>query len=166
MGALLVSRRNPTRGAGHKREPGRHLALPNDFLNSILYARISTHSLKLLLDLGAQYNLENNGRLVACFSVLKKRGWKSEETLFKARRELEREKIIVETRKGGRPNRASWYALTFFDLDPHRDQDITPRAFVRGAWRMNGALVISRNVATTPSVVRNTPTAPLRAVGT
>jgi len=47
--------------------------------------------------------------------------------------------LIVEARKGARPNKASLYGLTFFDLDFCDGKlDITPSQFRRGAWRLYG----------------------------
>ena len=48
---------------------------------------------------------------------MRARGWRSEETLHKAKKELLQAQLIVESRKGGRPNGTTLYALTFFTLD-------------------------------------------------
>lgn len=48
---------------------------------------------------------------------MRPRGWKSEDTLNKAKRALLDSCLIVETRKGQRPNKCSLYALTWFALD-------------------------------------------------
>ncbi len=133
--------RSGKRGAGHKREEGPFFAKPIAFLKSPLYRRLSRSAKVLIDDLGAQYNMENNGQLLATFNRLKDLGWGSEETLFHARRELEEAGITVETKKGGYPNRASWYALTFFDLDPHTDYDIKGSAFMKGMWRVRSGLI-------------------------
>ena len=100
-----------------KRERGRFLALPYAVLTSAAYLSLSPHGIKLLIDLGAQYNGSNNGDLSAAWKLMRPRGWRSEETLAKAKKELLRTQLIVETRKGWRPNRASLYAITFFALD-------------------------------------------------
>jgi len=120
-----------------KRERGRFLALPYAVLTSAAYLSLSPHGIKLLIDLGAQYNGSNNGDLSAAWKLMRPRGWRSEETLAKAKKELLRTQLIVETRKGWRPNRASLYAITFFALD-HCDGklDITPRGFPYGAWKL------------------------------
>lgn len=76
-----------------------------------------THIAKaLLFELLGQYNRRNNGDLTTAWSVLKDRGWKSRDTLFKAAQELLSTGWIVKTRQGGR-NRCNLYALTFFDID-------------------------------------------------
>jgi hypothetical protein len=140
----LARRRGKSIGIGHKREPGRFLAIPIAFLQSRLYASLGRAAKTLLLDLGAQYNGSNNGKLIATLNSLKSRGWRSEPTLLKARRELERSRVIVETRKGGFPNKATWYGLAFFDLDWHPDYDIDRSHFTKGAWQSADAVISSR----------------------
>jgi len=45
--------------------------------------------------------------------------------------------LIVETRKGWRPNRASLYALTFFALNYCAGKlDFAPAGFPYGAWKL------------------------------
>lgn len=134
----MSRRRRKNIGAGHRREEGAFLPIPMAFLTSNTYRRLSRSAKVLLLDMGAQYSFTdpNNGQLIATINKLRTKGWRSEVTLFKARRELEEAQVLVETRKGGFPNRATWYAMTFFSLDWHRDYDITHEAYVRGAWRL------------------------------
>ena len=65
------------------------------------------------------------------------RGWRSEATLMKAKRELIEMGLIVETRKGARPNKASLYAVTFYALDECGGKlEMSPRAFPRGAYKL------------------------------
>lgn len=121
----------------NKRERGRFLALPYAVLTSAAYLSLSPHGIKLLIDLGVQYNGSNNGDLSAAWKLMRPRGWRSEETLAKAKRELLQTQLIVETRKGWRPNRASLYALTFFALDYCDGKlDIALVGFPYGAWRL------------------------------
>ena len=119
------------------RERGRFLALPHAVLTSAAYLSLSPHGIKLLIDLGAQYNGRNNGDLCAAWKLMRPRGWRSEETLAKAKKELLRTQLIVETRKGWRPNRASLYALTFFALNYCAGKlDFAPAGFPYGAWKL------------------------------
>ena len=82
-----------------KRERGRFLALPAAVLTSAAYLSLSPHGIKLLIDLGVQYNGSNNGDLSAAWKLMRPRGWRSEETLAKAKRELLQTQLIVETRQ-------------------------------------------------------------------
>jgi len=65
------------------------------------------------------------------------RGWRSELTLQRAKRELIELGLIVETRKGARPNKASLYAVTWCALDQCKGKlDIPLATFPRGAYRL------------------------------
>jgi hypothetical protein len=119
----------------HNRDGGAFLALPLSVLNSRAYLDLTYKARALLLDLLSQYNGKNNGDLCACFKVMSKRGcWKSEQTLFAARRELEASGLVTVTRMGARPNRATLYAVTFFGLNENPKLEITNRSFPRGAY--------------------------------
>jgi hypothetical protein len=116
------------------RFPGGFLAIPHCVSNSIRYRRLSAISVKLLIDIGNQYNGKNNGDLCATWSLMRPRGWKSEDTLNRAKRELLQAGFIAETRKGRRPNLCSLYGLTWFELNPSIKFDIGPSGFPYGAW--------------------------------
>ena len=91
----------------------------------------------LLFDLAAQYRGDNNGDLCAAWKLMHPRGWKSEETLCKAKRDLLEACLIVETRKGARPNKCSLFALTWYALDDCGGKlDISAQSFPRGAYRL------------------------------
>ncbi|MDP1672845.1 MAG: hypothetical protein Q8L65_06970 [Burkholderiales bacterium] len=120
-----------------KRERGGFLAMPFNVLNSRTYAGLSAHAVKLLLDLGSQYRGDNNGDLSAAWKLMKPKGWRSEETLAKAKQELLRAGFIIEMRKGRRPNVCSLYALTWQALDPSTKHDAGPKGFTFGAWKAN-----------------------------
>jgi hypothetical protein len=119
-----------------KREPGAFLAIPKAVLHSRAYVGLSFKARALLLDIGSQFTGNNNGDLSATWTQMKRRGWKSEDTLAKAKAELLDCQLIVETRKGARPNKPSLYALTWFALDDcDRKLDMTARAYPYGAWK-------------------------------
>ena len=91
----------------------------------------------LLFDLAAQYKGNNNGDLCAAWTLMKVRGWKSEETLHNAKRQLLERGLIAETRKGARPNKAALYGLTWFAMDECKGKlDISAKAFPRGRYRL------------------------------
>ncbi|MFZ2652777.1 MAG: hypothetical protein WA210_21975 [Burkholderiaceae bacterium] len=128
------------RGNGGKRDSGRDaggfVALPWSVLDSTAYARLSHPAKALLLELARQFVRDNNGRLLASLSYLSKRGWNSADVITRAKRELLDAGFIHETVKGHRPNRASWYALTWQALDrlPGYDSGAAV-TFERGAYR-------------------------------
>lgn len=110
--------------------------IPHAVLYSEAYIALSDRAVKLLIDIGQQYNLRNNGALLASWRYMStKRGWKSADQLSKAKSELLDHSLIVETVKGHRPNKASWYALTWLALDNLDGLEISAQSFPRGAYR-------------------------------
>ena len=129
--------RKSFKGGKDKRDGGAFVSVPLSVLNSHAYLNTSAHGRMLLFDLLTQYRGDNNGDLCAAWKFMKPRGWRSEETLGKAKRELLRLELIVETRKGARPNKASLYALTWYALDHCGGKlEMKPQSFPRGAYRL------------------------------
>lgn len=124
-----------------KRDGGAFLSMPLAVLNSRAYIEASPHARMLLIDLFAQYRGDNNGDLSACWKFMKPRGWRSEATLAKAKRELIDLGLIAETRKGARPSKASLYAVTWCALDHCGGKlDMSPQSFPRGAYKLRDPL--------------------------
>jgi hypothetical protein len=95
----------------------------------------------LLLELARQFVRDNNGRLLASRAYLSKRGWKSADTITNAKRELLEGEFIFQTVMGHRPNKASWYAVTWRTLDRMPGYDFgAHEGFKRGAYQNNAAL--------------------------
>lgn len=146
------------KSAKDKRFSGGHIALPWAVLDSRAYKELPTYAVKLMLDLARQYRGHNNGDLCAAWKIMQPMGWKSEDTLHKAKQALLNAGFIVEMRKGYRPNTCSLYALTWHALDPSNKHDVGPAGFPFGAWRANEPLVPARDGKitrlTTPAVVK------------
>jgi len=126
------------RRSKRKKIEGQFLALPRPLLDSVAFTTLSPASVCILLAVGKQYTGGNNGRLIATPKWLSQYGFNSHDTIARARRELVEHGFLFQTVQGSRPNRASWYALTWFDLDAHADYDYgTPAAFAaaRGAYK-------------------------------
>jgi hypothetical protein len=117
-----------------KRDGTRFAVIPFVVLESEAYARLSGSAVKLLMEFAFQYNGANNGNLYCTWEQMAGRGWKSKTTLKAAKDELVCAGFICETRKGARPNKASWYALTWRDLELTDGLDITMSAFPRSAY--------------------------------
>lgn len=118
------------------RESGGFIAVPWSVLDSPAYLRLGHPARSLLFELARQFVRDNNGRLLASRAFLAKRGWNSADVINRAKRELLEAGFIVETVKGHRPNKASWYAVTWRLLDDHAGYDPGVRAtFERGAYR-------------------------------
>ncbi|PAV25202.1 hypothetical protein C8D92_102229 [Tamilnaduibacter salinus] len=120
---MAKDRRARQKGRRSKRP---FLGLPKDVLGSPAYRSLGGWEVKLLVDIGGQFNGKNNGDLCAAWSVMKERGWKSPGTLSKALKGLLEVGLIQETREGGR-HRCTLYALTWEAIDECRGKlDVGP----------------------------------------
>ncbi|TWG38694.1 hypothetical protein ATF69_0556 [Acidovorax delafieldii] len=162
----MANARNANRRKGNAahRDAGGFIALPWAVIDSPAFAALSMHARALLLEVARQYVRDNNGRLLLTRERMAARGWKSNDMLTKARRELEAAGFLYQTVKGHRPNRASWFAVTWAPLDVHPgfDPEALPN-FTRSAYK-NASLrpphgVESKAIAPSHGVER-TATAP------
>lgn len=112
-----MTKKRRYKDAQDKRESGGFVPFPSVVLRSKSYALLGPHAVKLLNDLMAQYQGDNNGDLCAAWTLMKERGWKSRDTLQKALKGLLAGEWLVVARQGGR-HVASLYAITFFNVDP------------------------------------------------
>jgi hypothetical protein len=94
-----------------------------------------------LLEVARQYVRDNNGRLLLSRAYMGPRGWKSADMLTKAKAELLAGGFIHQTVQGHRPNKASWYAVTWQTLDRLPGYDAgAAETFVRSAYRKDQPL--------------------------
>ena len=114
-------RRGSTKGSG--RDGGGFSAIPWSVLDCDAYRHLSHTARSLLMEFARQYVKDNNGRLFASGRYLSTRGWKSAGVIQRAKQELIDAGFIYETVKGHRPNKASWYAITWQDIDRHSEFD-------------------------------------------
>lgn len=130
--------RKPSLSAAKAKRDGGNgavLLIPHCVLNSPAYLGLSGRAIKLLLDIAQQYNLKNNGALLASWRYMsQKRGWTSADALAKAKAELLDHDLIVQTVQGQLPHKASWYGLTWLALDSLDGLEISARAWPRGAY--------------------------------
>jgi len=126
--------RSKFKGNSDKRDGRAFVALPLVVLESPGY-RVASHPARsLLIDVAMQYTGHNNGKLTACAKYLRAKGWRSNDTIVRARRELIDCGLLIETRKGARPNKAAWFALSWLDLDQGQGLDIDPTLYRRGEY--------------------------------
>lgn len=108
-----------------RRESGRYAIVPHDIISSPNFQKMNGNAVKLLLQLMEQLRFKkgagpsNNGDLCVSWSVMKNKGWRSKNTLQRAKDELLYYGFIQLTRQGlgvirGWPN---LYALTFHAID-------------------------------------------------
>lgn len=131
------SKRRALKDAKDARGGGTFVALPHYVLCSPELAALSPHAIKLLIDLLSQYRLDNNGDLTMAWTIMQTRGWKSKDTLNKARKELLDAGFIVTTRQGGL-HQCSLFAVTFFAINEcNGKHDMRPTTRPPGGWVKN-----------------------------
>lgn len=143
------------RGKGRKGDSGRDsggfAAVPWSVFDSPAYARLSHPAKALLMEFARQFVRDNNGRLLCSMAHLGPRGWRSNDVITRAVRELVAAGFVHQTVHGQRPNKASWYAVTWRALDRHPGYDVgSMEGFQRGAYRKNAPLTPSPGVAKPP----------------
>lgn len=94
-----------------------YLDIPEDCVQHENFGRLSGRSVKLLINIAAQYDGSNNGDLSATLSQLKTRGWSSSETLRLALDELLHYGWIKLSRHGGLGMGPNLYAVTWWPID-------------------------------------------------
>ena len=112
------------------------MVIPHVVLNSMAYKTLSGRAVKLLFDMAQQYNVSNNGQLLASWRYMsEKRGWTSADALNKAKVELLSHDLISQTVQGRLPNKASWYGITWVALDDSKVVlDIATQSWPRCAY--------------------------------
>jgi len=117
-------------------EKGRFVALPHHCLNHENYICMTYKAKALFVNLLLQYNGSNNGDLCIAFSLMKKQGWNSKQTLFLAMDELQHYGWVVRTRTGGMNNTPHLYAMTFLAVDECKGKlDINATKTASGIWK-------------------------------
>ena len=124
---MAKDKAHKTHQKGSSRDGGGFVALPWSVLDCAAYSALSHPAKSLLIEFARQYVKDNNGRLLASTRFLKNRGWNSADVIHRAKLELIEAGLIYETVKGHRPNKASWYAITWQNLDKDSRYDA-------GAW--------------------------------
>lgn len=152
-GPTMANKRNVKKGST-SRDAGSFVALPWSVLDSAAYAALSHTARSLLIAFARQYCRDNNGRLLASSAYLKKRGWNSSDVITRAKNELVSGGFIHQTVMGHRPNKASWYAVTWQTLDRLPGYDAgAVESFERSAYlKKNAPLIPSGGVGGTPIV--------------
>jgi hypothetical protein len=153
-----MSRNKKWKNAGDSRDAGGFVALPWAVLDSAAYQALGHPAKALLLEFARQYVRDNNGRLLASMAYLKDRGWRSNDVINRAKKELLEAGFIHETAKGQRPNKASWYAVTWAALDriPGYDTGVA-ETFQRGAYRLNAPLTTTPRPISKAKTMTKTP---------
>jgi len=116
--------KNKAKRPTQKVSAGRYIRVPYAVGTSPNYRNLSRYAKGLLLDLMMQLRTHMNGDLVITLSVQREQGWTSNDMLHKAKNELLHYGFIMLTRQGGR-NLASYYAMTFVNIETTKDIDVS-----------------------------------------
>ena len=129
--------KNRSKSASLRDDPkGAVIVIPHYVLNCVAYKTLSGNAVRLLFDIGMQYNgKDNNGSLLASWRHMsERRGWTSASSLKKALNELEERLLVIRTVQGHRPNKASWFAIGWAALGNSKKIEIKTQSFSRGAY--------------------------------
>lgn len=158
---MANGRNQKRKGHDTSRDQGGFVALPWSVLDCPAFGNLSHPARSLLMEFARQYVRDNNGRLLASSAYLAKRGWKSNDVITRAVRDLVDAGFIFQTAMGHRPNRASWYAVTWRALDKIQGFDPgTVEGFTRGAYQKGNPVIgalptpshgVDKNATLTPS---------------
>ena len=119
----------------NRKEKGSFSSIPHQVTNSDNYRSLSYTATKLLLDTIARYNGKNNGDFDYTLTTMKSWGWKSNDTIARAKNELLIKGWIVLTRQGGR-NKCNLYALTIHAIDYCNGKlDVKPTERASAKWK-------------------------------
>lgn len=133
----MTDRRARTKGRRGGMKP--FFPLDKGMLSSSAWAALSPYAIKLIVDLGAYYNGNNNGDLCATWKFMKARGWRSPSTLNRAIKEAIAKKFLMLSRQGGLHS-ASLYALTFFPINSCGGKiELQVTVVAAHTWKQNSA---------------------------
>jgi hypothetical protein len=118
--------------------------IPRAVMDNPDYKSLSGNGVKLLVELAYQYRGHNNGDLATAFRVLKTRGWRSRQTIDRAKIELLKHELILQTREGRFLNpggRCALYALAWASIDecPGKDLEVKPTRTAARTFKRNGS---------------------------
>jgi hypothetical protein len=124
--------------------------IPRKIHRSADFRFLSGNAVKLLVSLAYQFNGINNGDLTTAWRVMhEQHGFRSPNTVDRARHDLMNAKLIEMTRQGGL-GKCSLYALTWLKRNPcNGKMDVQPTSVpTRSIWNQE-----IRTVKSTGSVV-------------
>lgn len=113
---------------------GSYTPLPHAVLDSVAFMGAGHTARSLLFDLMRQHNGGNNGRLHLAQGWLRKRGWKSGDTIQRAKVELINRGLIVQTKQGGLNIGPCFFALTWLPIANFVGLELRPSEYHKGAW--------------------------------
>ncbi len=125
-----------------RRESGAFAPIPCSALNHRNMYMLSSKANKLLLLMLSKIRFKtggpvNNGDISIPWSDARSKGWRSKQTLQKARDELLYYGFITLTRQGGL-NQCSLYAITWWSIDECKGKlDVKATTIAANTWKAN-----------------------------
>lgn len=120
----------PPRDFGQRVDNYKLVGIPKVVMRNPDFVNLSGNALRMLVALRHQYNNRNNGYLKATNNLMRDFGFNSDTTLIKAKRELLKSNLIIETLSGQftNPNgRCALYAITWEAIDEDKIKlDVEP----------------------------------------
>jgi hypothetical protein len=141
---------------------GLYAPVPHSVMDSQAFKGAGHVARSLLYELIRQHTGTNNGHLHLSFTYLKNRGWTSRDVIQRARDELIKRELIVQTKKGGLNYGSSLFALTWLDITNCYGLDINSGSYHKGAYAMLDRLPVKNKLSvpsggTVKPVRRNSP---------
>jgi len=114
LSSISKSQRNKN---GRSKTGKPFIKIYKNMLRSPIYHSLKGNSVKLLFDVASEYNGSNNGDLCVTLSVMKAKGWNSNDKMTRALKELLAKGFLIKTRQGGLNMGCSLYALGWEPID-------------------------------------------------
>jgi hypothetical protein len=111
-----------------RNEKANFAGIPRLVMDCPDYTSLGGNAIRLLIEMAYQYKGYNNGDLCPAWTLMKKRGFSSKETLSNALSELVAAEMLVLTRQGTfRKNSPSLYAVTWLAIDdfPNKNMELS-----------------------------------------
>lgn len=157
-----------TKGKPLEAVNGGYTPMPHAVLDSVAFKGASHTARSLLYELLRQHTGFNNGHLHLAQGWLRRRGWKSGDTIQRAKVELIERELIVQTKQGGLNIGACRFALTWVNISNFVGLEIRAAQYHRGAWNFMDTLPLgnckgssaTRIGSSPPSGAEQTPASP------
>jgi hypothetical protein len=123
------------------RDAGGFVGIPSAVLDCPAYQRPSLMTKCLRMEVVRQHCKDKNCYVLLPRAEMSKFGWMSHDTISKAKLQFKGADFIYQTVMGHRPNKASWYAITWYSFVRLNGYDVVAGAgFARGASLKSRAL--------------------------
>lgn len=137
-----------------RKTSGSFLSLPHKIIESVEFSKLKPSTIKLIINLGAQFRGKNNGDLTAAWVIMEKYGWRSKDTLYRAIKEAEETGFILRTRQGGL-NKCNLFAITWKPIDECGGKlDVKSTRVASNAWKSNPPVPLSGQPVTNIGLVK------------